>query len=325
MSKSELKESPEIWYEQQLEQLESKIKILSQSFLWEGSRVEQRLHDWSSNFKGEVRDEETEILNAMYLLSQFMFFGENTIRDFLKAIHRDLLIKPLVAKIRQNHDMTTDMNKVQEELGTELSFTRFVPIGKISESGAHIAYLYRQVNELEASNFIFHQDIFSNETTLKFPEIKRYVFLDDISGTGSQMSNFIRKENIRLIQKINSEIELLYFPIFATTDAIECVVKSSFNQILVKPLFELDESYKVFSKKSRYFPEQLKNEKVFRLMSKHIFNKYALNLGFTKEQALGYGQSQLLIGFSHNTPDNTLPLFWNDKQWYPIFKRYTKK
>lgn len=46
------------------------------------------------------------------------------------------------------------------------------------------------------------------------------------------------------------------------------------------------------------------------------------------EDPLGYQDGQLLIGFSHNTPDNTLPIFWSDGEtgapWIPVFKRYPK-
>ena len=45
----------------------------------------------------------------------------------------------------------------------------------------------------------------------------------------------------------------------------------------------------------------------------------------TKGYPLGYGGCQLLLGFSHNTPNNTLPIFWCDNNWTPFFKRYNKK
>jgi len=44
--------------------------------------------------------------------------------------------------------------------------------------------------------------------------------------------------------------------------------------------------------------------------------------------SLGFDDSQLLIGFHHNTPDNTLPIIWFDEpgqaSWKPIFRRYPK-
>lgn len=42
----------------------------------------------------------------------------------------------------------------------------------------------------------------------------------------------------------------------------------------------------------------------------------------------GWGNNQLLLGFQHNTPDNTLPIMWAEgnaiRRWTPAFKRYAK-
>jgi hypothetical protein len=43
-----------------------------------------------------------------------------------------------------------------------------------------------------------------------------------------------------------------------------------------------------------------------------------------KNHMLGYKDSQLLLGLEHNTPNNTLPIFWSEEEWSPIFKRYGK-
>ena len=40
-----------------------------------------------------------------------------------------------------------------------------------------------------------------------------------------------------------------------------------------------------------------------------------------------FRNGQLLIGFHHNVPDNTLPILWFDSpnaDWRPIFRRYPK-
>jgi hypothetical protein len=36
-----------------------------------------------------------------------------------------------------------------------------------------------------------------------------------------------------------------------------------------------------------------------------------------KNHMLGYKDSQLLLGLEHNTPNNTLPIFWSEKGWNP--------
>lgn len=42
----------------------------------------------------------------------------------------------------------------------------------------------------------------------------------------------------------------------------------------------------------------------------------------------GFDDNQLLIGFHHNTPDNTLPIIWAEgtvtQAWTPAFRRYPK-
>ncbi len=49
--------------------------------------------------------------------------------------------------------------------------------------------------------------------------------------------------------------------------------------------------------------------------------------GIYPGSGLGYSNGQLLLGFHHNVPDNTLPIFWMDefdREWDALFPRYTK-
>ena len=44
-----------------------------------------------------------------------------------------------------------------------------------------------------------------------------------------------------------------------------------------------------------------------------------------KGHPLGFGNSALGLGLHHNVPDNTLPIFWQDNPWRPVFSRRPKK
>jgi hypothetical protein len=61
-----------------------------------------------------------------------------------------------------------------------------------------------------------------------------------------------------------------------------------------------------------------------------VAKEYGELIGFHADDACGYKDSQMLMGFHHNTPDNTLPIMWADNtavggsNWAPIFKRYPK-
>jgi hypothetical protein len=74
----------------------------------------------------------------------------------------------------------------------------------------------------------------------------------------------------------------------------------------------------------RYFPSGLAgtfNANLFEQMARHYGQ--VLFPG----HAAGYKDGQFMLGFTHNTPDNTLPIFWDEGRktpWNPIFVRYDK-
>ena len=44
-----------------------------------------------------------------------------------------------------------------------------------------------------------------------------------------------------------------------------------------------------------------------------------------KKDALGYNDSEMLIAFEYNTPNNCLPIIWvESNDWIPLFKRNDK-
>ena len=109
--------------------------------------------------------------------------------------------------------------------------------------------------------------------------------------------------------------------LFGTTKGIE-VVRNSGLYDDAQAVVELDESYKCFGDKSRYFNDGI-HKRDLSLLGKDK----AVREKIADEFALGFKNSQLLISMHHNTPDNTLPIIWFDEEesiWIPIFKRYNK-
>ena len=122
------------------------------------------------------------------------------------------------------------------------------------------------------------------------------------------------------------------------TDGVEIVKRSGLYDY-VQAVVELDESYKCFSDKSRYFLDGIHSKDIAEDIASrygyYIIHEYLKYLGKdpitqhngAKENALGFGNCQLLMSMHHNTPDNTLPIIWFDEVeglWTPIFKRYNK-
>lgn len=307
--------------------LEIKIIRLSQS-IWEGKINRKNLSRWLENFESSSECIDCEQTHAMYLLSNFMYFGSREVRELLKSLYRDKFLKPTIQGVRERNNNTKDMTQINDEILVELKATRFLGIGNPSESGTHLLYYFRQENNLGKEDFMHSHEILSIDRDskgqislrLNKPEVKRYILVDDVCGSGTQAIKYSEKL-VSEIKALDSDIEVYYFTLFSTVDGMENIRKKS-NFDLVDCIFELDETFKCFSDNARQFrnKEELPISKDF---AESFCIKYGSKI-FEKEHSLGYKSSQLLLGFTHNTPDNTLPIIWGEKNWEPVFKRYHK-
>lgn len=288
---------------------------------------------WVKNFTGETLPEDQEHLYAMLTLTRFMYFGKRLVREMLKSSYRDHFKSPLMQRIRRNHNGTKDLQLLKGAYEKELAATRFLGVGNPSESGAHLLYYFRQVNYLA-------KDLFTDLGAAFIPQINRgkgkdviyhprdlnvtrYVFFDDMVGSGTQATLYL-KPFLQDMRSTIKDVELRYLSLFATSEGLQKMNHPSMFNGNATCLFELDDTYKSLSDTSRYFlgaPEWFDKEELL---------SFAKNYGkkIWPDFPLGYKDGQLLLGFSHNTPDNTLPIFWHeghDVPWDPVFLRYDKK
>jgi len=311
-------------FEKTYDELKIKIKNLSE-YIWQNRIIWTDVEVWLNNF--ETNDEKIQML---FLLSQFMYFGDKELRELLKAIYRDKYKYKIISDIRIRNDSTLDFNTITGEFDKELARTKFLGVGNPSESGTHLLYFFRQENKLAKSLFINTHEITARESKdstdkkiiLRNPEIKHYIFIDDLCGSGNQVLDYSR-DIVEEIKRLKPDAVVSYYALFAMSSGIQKAKRfSKFDH--VEAIYEFDSSFSCFSSKSRHFkkpPSPVTLEK-----AKEVALKYGNRLwpGFP----LGYNNCQLLVGFQHNTPDNTLPIIWFDEdqseRWTPIFKRYNK-
>ena len=306
------------------------------SSIWQDRRQDGIHQEWLENFKNSNDDiQESERLNALYLLSKFMYFGNLEVRVLLKSIFRDLFKYKIVSAVRKANRDTTDIRFLNDAFEREMQQTRFLGVGNPSESGVHLLYYFRQENNLSKELFINTHEIFkivelvenqgeSNErkvlnTELFNPSVRRYIFIDDFCGSGNQAKEY-SKNLVNYIKKIDPTIEVNYLMLFGTESGLKTIkLETDFDNI--ESVFLIDDSFKCFSDDSRYFNAGY--AEITKDLSKALCEKYGKIL--LPNFPLGYKDGQLLISLFHNTPDNTLPIFWADAQnWKPIFKRYNK-
>lgn len=307
--------------------LKTKIKTLNET-VWENRATDPAITEWLENFAPSGTVGSDQQVHALFLLSNFMFFGDREIRGLLKALYRDVYRYPIIEAIRRTHHDTLDSNVIDPLFKTHLHATRFLGVGNPSESGCHLLYYFRQENILPKDLFVHTHQIFTRRggngsVELRDTAISRYIFIDDFCGSGKQGSEYSR-DLVEDIKKLKPDAFVAYYVLFATAKGIS-KIKNETKFDAANAIYELDSSFKCFSADSRYFRNPL--PEIDRTFCEHMCRLYGEQM-VASEHALGYEDSQLLIGFHHNTPDNTLPIIWFDEpgrlSWDPIFRRYPK-
>lgn len=312
-----------------IEDLQAKFKALDAT-LWEGRAKWPHVQEWMTQFREEAILEDDEQLQMLFLASHFMYFGLSQIRALLRSLFRDLYQYKIIEQIRRTNGDTTDRRFIDEQYRHKLLATKFLGVGNPSESGSHLLYYFRQENRLGKQYFINSHEIFSRtvrggsvENTIRDTSIARYVFIDDLCGSGTQATAYTQ-DLVQPLKAVDPNIRVSYYTLFATSFGLNEVRKlNSFDEVAA--VVELDDSFKCFSHNSRvYKSEQLPFN---RQKAEVIARRYGTNL--TPTYPLGWRDGQLLIGFCHNTPDNTLPIVWFDEPdgtpWTALFRRYPKQ
>jgi hypothetical protein len=95
------------------EELRLKIIKLSQN-IWEERVKDQHVKSWLENFTDSDQIDICESTHALYLLSNFMYFGVREIRELLKSVFRDKVKNPLVQNIRRGLGNTKNIIEVSK-------------------------------------------------------------------------------------------------------------------------------------------------------------------------------------------------------------------
>jgi hypothetical protein len=309
-------------------ELLSAIQVLN-ACVWR-NRVDLRtIEQWLKEFGTDGQPGAPGRMHALYLLSRFMYFGDEEVRALLRALYRDHYRSPTIAEIRRQAGDTRDQSVLRAGFQLALSRTRFLAMGNPSESGTHLLYHYRQENDLTSKLFISTHEIFDltqQEPALADPSITRYIFIDDFCGSGIQGVRYSRALMQRIAEAARQAgvtPRIAYHVLVGTSKGLERVRREAkFDEIAC--VLELDETFRAFSETSRYFRNP--PDGIDRESAQALAQLYGEQL--SPDGALGFDDGQLMLGFVHNTPNNTLPIFWHpghaNRTWYPLFRRYYK-
>lgn len=320
----------EVTPEQTWDMLRVRITVLNER-VWENRNQWPQVEAWLANFDGRSGFEpEVEQLHALFLLSQFLFIGSAETRVLLQSVYRDLFLIPLIQEVRQSLGGSRNPDTVETAINEALAKTRFLGVGNPSESGVHLLYYFRQENRLPKSLFLDSASVFTSSLgedskinrALANSDVERYIFVDDVCGSGDTAATYSDGIVTELLA-LKPDAKLHYLAMFATRKGIEKVRSTKFGTGSAA-VFELDDSYSCLSAGARILVDAPPHIDAATLEKVAMSYGTLLRPGFPG----GWGNNQLLLGFQHNTPDNTLPIMWAEGDanhpWTPAFKRYAK-
>lgn len=251
------------------------------------------INRWLGNFTGKCYEVSIERRLALWMLCNFTYYNEEEIKYLCGLLFRKFVHHLIIDNKLTSSD---DAEKCILETG-------FTSIGRASESGGLILYHFRQEAKLDLKRFIFPTDM---DTT----EYDQIVCVDDVIISGGTAQRFFHNN----IDKIKDK-KLYYISLFASETAIRKLEELGVTVICC---LKLDNRNKMFSDESLAFYKY------------SDVKQYAYKLAKTygeiieSKKPLGHKSGQYYFGMYYNVPNNSLPIFWSNNNWIPIFERKEK-
>ena len=298
------------------EQLIGKIKVLSE-VAWDRRCDGNLVKRWQGCFDGlSGLAPESEKIQMLYLLSNFLYFGNIEVKELLRAVYRDLFKYRIISGLRKRNQDSTDESFLTNQFNKEPDGTVFIGTGgSEASSGKHLLYTFRHANGLEDRHFPSTDKLLSAIENSP-GKIRRCIFLDDFAGTGQQAIDYAAPVASAVLQRCG-EVENCYYVLVSTDSALSRIRGlSGFTE--VDCVLELTTDFQAFSQDSLYFIDPPPD--ISRRDAQQVAMAYGARLD--PHFPFGFGEGQLLLGFHHNTPDNTLPVLRSEKdEWVPPFPR----
>lgn len=278
-------------------------ELRSQFGLYKGSEItSDDIRGWLNQFENNI-----EKRLMFRLLQRVKFYNELQIREKVRGLHR----------IVQQDIARRGIPRPASGRRTDILLSSF---GAPSKSGASYARLYAHGNRIAYASEVSFADI--PHALNNNDQIKAMVFVDDIIGSGTsavqnldelneKCGELLRAKQVKVfiaaICGLHTGIKKLEYAIEKVPFDAEVIVSDS-----------LTESDQCFSNESEIFPSPQDREKAEGIALKNgkkLENKIPL----------GFQNSQLLVVFYDNCPNNTLPILWKKPtskiEWTPLFIR----
>lgn len=235
-----------------------------------------------------IIENEELVLSYIKLLSYFDYYTNENINKVLKNLYDKL-------KFESNNNTSGILYHYIEENNGRLN------------SSLQLLLTFKNQNKISKNNIITN----FSKVEEKWDSIKYITIIEDIIGTGKTViDKFLNKNLERFKEKT---IFILCIAIMKEAK-IKIETFSTLNNINVK-ILSYKEYNKAFEENYIFCLDNTEKRKIVK-------ENEILIWGRQNKYILGLNETEALISFFHNTPNNTLSSFWYEKdEWQPLFKR----
>ncbi|MYN28926.1 phosphoribosyltransferase-like protein [Duganella levis] len=144
--------------------------------------------------------------------------------------------------------------------------------------------------------------------------VKTLIVVDDFLGSGDQFSDFVSLSNLSQLHKDRPELRIVYLVAAAHQSGIDILRRDfSFVEIICGDVltddFHLFDGTRLNSRYRTNVAAQLK-EQYLELLKKAGMPPNG------KVHPFGYKQQGVCYAFEHSTPNNTLPIYWYETEYW---------
>lgn len=151
------------------------------------------------------------------------------------------------------------------------------------------------------------------------PEIHTLLLIDDFCGSGDQFIDFLETPSLKQFLTERPRCRIVYVSAAAHEKGLSNINSAS-PRVEVLAAEVLGGNHHFFSGTvlDQYRIDGLKNQ----LLAQYIAICEEFGLGSGKIGHFGYDDQALAYGFTHGTPNNSLPILWQDARgWTPLLHR----
>lgn len=261
-------------------------------------RTESEVRDWLKQF-GSSSDQRL----MLKLLQHLRFYSGDIIREKFEQAHRSV-VRSIITIVEKGRRSRRDI--LVSYLGTPGS------------SGPSMARLYRQTNNIYRDNCVSPDEILKH--VLEVKEISALVFVDDFVGTGQTVTELLKKLKFKypeLPHLLKARGVQLWYVVVAGTELgmskIEKELENFTSLIHVFCANELGDQDKAFSESSPIWSTVEE-----RITAEEIAGSFGKRL--EPRAPWGFGNTQALVVFEENCPNNSLPILYKARKGMESFK-----